>query len=71
MQGVNTLIAGTIIVNNNLITQNSRISLTPQNSAGTPGFLSISLIPSVGFIINSTSDTDDRDIFWQIWEPAV
>jgi len=71
MQGVNTLIAGTIIVNNNLITQNSRISLTPQNSAGTPGFLSISLIPSVGFIINSTSDTDVRDIFWQIWEPAV
>jgi hypothetical protein len=69
--GAATLVAGTVTVNNTLITGNTRIFLTGQNSSGTHGELTISA-RSVGtsFTITSSSATDTRSVAWLLIEPA-
>lgn len=69
--GTATLVAGTVTVNNTLITATSRIFLTPQNSSGTAGSVYISArVASTSFTITSTSATDTRDVAWLLVEPA-
>ena len=68
-QGVSTLVAGTVTVSNTSVTANSRIFVTPQNNSGTPGAVYVSAkTASTSFVITSTSNTDTRDVAWQITE---
>lgn len=71
MQGVATLAAGTVTVNNANITANSRIFLTSQADGGTPGFLRVTA-RSVGatFTITSSSATDTSTVAYEIFEPG-
>lgn len=64
--------AGTVTVNNTLVTANSRIFLTPQGTGGTGGSVSVSARSNgTSFTILSTSNTDTRTVAWLILEPAV
>lgn len=67
--GVATLVAGTILVNNNLVTANTRIFLTVQTPGGTQGFLSVSRSAGTSFTINSTSLTETSTVAWLLIEP--
>lgn len=70
--GIATLVGGTVTVSNTLVTANSRIMLTGQNSSGAHGELTISArTPGTDFTITSTSATDTRDVAWIIFEPGV
>jgi len=63
--GVATLVAGTVTVNNTGVTANSRIFLTHQNNAGTPGFVSITAkVVGTSFTITSSNAADTSDIAW-------
>jgi hypothetical protein len=69
--GTATLVAGTVTVNNTLVTANSRIFLTAQNTGGTPGALRISArVAATSFTITSSSATDTSLAAWLIIEPA-
>lgn len=69
--GAATLVAGTVTVNNTLVTANSRIFLTGQNSSGTHGELTISARSAgTSFTITSSLATDTRSVAWLIVEPA-
>lgn len=67
--GVATLVAGTVTVANTSVTANSRIFVTAQTNAGTPGFLGITT-KTVGtsFVIKSSSVTDTSTVAWMIVE---
>lgn len=70
MSGVATLVGGTVTVNTTAVTANSRIQLTHQNNAGTPGFVSITArVPGTSFTITSASGSDVSDIGWLIINP--
>lgn len=70
--GVATLVAGTVTVNTNQISANSRVFLTAQNTGGTPGALRISArVAGTSFTITSTSGTDTSQVAWMIVEPAA
>lgn len=68
-QGVATLVAGTVTVNNTSITANSRIMLTSNVDGGTPGWLRVSA-KTVGtsFVITSSSGSDTSVVAWVIFE---
>lgn len=69
--GIKVLVGGTAKVDTDRVTAASMIQLTAQDLSGTPGDLYISsLTPGVSFNITSSSGSDTRTIFWQIWEPA-
>lgn len=69
--GVATLVAGTVVVNTTVVTANSRIFLTGQNSSGTHGELTISArTAATSFTITSSNAADTRDIAWLIVEPG-
>lgn len=69
--GVATLVAGTVTVNNTLVTANSMILPFGQNSSGTHGELTISArVAGTSFTITSSSATDTRSVAWLIIEPA-
>lgn len=71
-QGVATLVAGTATVSNNTITANSRIFLTTQISAGTPGFLRISArVNGTSFTILSSNAADTSTVAYEIFEPLI
>lgn len=69
--GAATLVAGSATVSTTAVTANSRIFLTPQNTSGTAGHVSVSA-RSAGsnFTITSSSGTDTRSVAWMIVEPA-
>jgi hypothetical protein len=66
--GVATLVAGTAVVANTVVTAATLVRLTPQSAAGTPGHLSITLNPGTGFTITSTSGADTRQVFYELVE---
>ena len=67
--GTSALTAGTVTVANTAVTANSRIFLTAQNNAGTPGFLSITTITAgTSFVVKSSSNTDTSTVAWFIVE---
>ena len=77
MQGLATTAPGgppSVLVLNNLITANTRVSLTWQADGGnvplgTP--MIVLRTPGVSFTISSTNPADNGcDVFWQLWEPA-
>lgn len=66
------MVAGTITVNNSLVTANSRIFLTPQGTGGTAGSVSVSARSAgTSFTILSTSNADTRTVAYLILEPAA
>ena len=69
--GKSTLVGGTVTVSNATITNNTRIFLTNQNGAGTPGFLYVSARSAgTSFTITSSSGTDTSDVAWLLVEPS-
>jgi hypothetical protein len=69
--GATALSAGTATVPTNKVTANSRIFLTAQRPAGTPGALYVSArSPGNAFTITSTSRSDASTVAWLIVEPA-
>lgn len=69
--GLATLVAGTVTVNTNKVTANSRIFLTPNVPGGTPGWVRVSArVAGTSFTILSSSGTDTSGIAWEIKEPA-
>lgn len=70
--GVATLVAGTVTVANTSVGANDRIFLTPQNASGTHGHVGISArTAGTSFTITSSSNTDTRQIAWEIKAPAA
>jgi hypothetical protein len=70
IQGVATLVAGTVTVNTTRVTANSRIFLTGQNASGTHGELGVSArVAGTSFTITSSNGADTRDVAWYILEP--
>lgn len=70
--GVATLVAGTVTVNTNKVTANSRIFLTAQTAGGTPGAVGVSArVAATSFTITSTSNTDTSQVAWLIVNPAT
>jgi hypothetical protein len=68
--GVSTLVGGTVTVNNNTITANTRIFLTVQTAGGTQGFLRIAArTAGTSFTITSTSATETSTVAWLLVEP--
>jgi len=69
VQGIATLVAGTVTVNTTAVTANSRIFLTPQNASGTAGAVSVSArVNGTSFTILSTQGADTRAVAWMIQE---
>ncbi|WP_435215933.1 glycosyl hydrolase family 28-related protein [Streptomyces sp. bgisy034] len=68
--GVSTLVGGTVTVANTSITANTRVVPVRQATGGTPGHLSITKDPGVGFTINSSNAADTSDVLWLLLEPA-
>ncbi len=71
--GVATLSGGTVTVSTTQVTATSRIYLTPQNSGGSGSVGAVSVrtrTAGTSFDIQSSDDTDDRDIAWMIVNPA-
>jgi hypothetical protein len=62
---------GTILVNNTLVTANSRIFLTTQVPGGVVGGVYISArVAATSFTIQSTNVADTSTVAWEIKEPA-
>jgi hypothetical protein len=69
--GTVTLTAGAATVTTSLVTANSQIFLTAQNTGGTPGTLRVSArTAGTSFTITSSSGTDTSLVAWMIVEPA-
>jgi hypothetical protein len=69
--GATALVAGTITVATTAVTANSRIFLTHQNNAGTPGFVTVSArVAATSFTILSSNGADTSTIAWILFEPA-
>lgn len=69
--GTSSLVAGSVVVNTTAVTASSRIFLTPQNTSGTAGAVSVSArTAGTSFTMTSTSSSDTRSIAWLIIEPA-
>lgn len=69
-QGVATLVAGTVTVNNTSVTANSRILLSAQDNS-TTGALRISArSPGTSFTITSSNAGDTGVIAYEIFEPS-
>lgn len=70
--GVATLVAGTVTVANTSVAANDRIFLTGQNSSGVHGELTVSAkTAGTSFVITSSSNTDTREVAWEIKMPAA
>lgn len=70
-QGIGTLVAGTLVVNNTSITAVSRIFLTSQIDGGTPGFLRVaSRVVGTSFTVKSSNVLDTSTFAYVIFEPA-
>jgi len=66
--GTATLVAGTVTINNNTITANTRIFLTVSTAGGTQGFLSTTRVNGTSFTINSTNAADTSIVQWLLVE---
>jgi hypothetical protein len=69
--GVAVLVGGTVDIATTKVTANSRIFLTAQTNAGTPGFLGVTArVASTSFTITSSSGSDTSSVAWLIVEPS-
>ncbi|MFD5294792.1 glycosyl hydrolase family 28-related protein [Streptomyces mutabilis] len=68
--GVSTLAAGTVTVANTSVTATTRVAPFRQAAGGTPGHLSATVDPGVGFTITSSSAADTSVVAWVLFEPA-
>ena len=67
VQGVATLVGGSVVVNTTAITNSSRVFLTVQSVGGTQGFLSVgSIVANTSFTISSSSGTETSTVAWLI-----
>ncbi|MFH9816132.1 glycosyl hydrolase family 28-related protein [Streptomyces sp. NPDC017230] len=68
--GVATLVGGTVTVANTSVTAGTRVAAFRQAVGGTPGHLSATVDPGVGFTLTSSSATDTSVVAWVLFEPA-
>lgn len=69
--GISTMVGGTVVVSTTAVTASSRIMLTPQNTSGGAGSVSVSArTAGTSFTISSTNVLDTRDVAWVIFEPS-
>lgn len=67
-----TLVAGTVTVNNALVTANTNILLTRQIPGGTVGDLSCAVrVAGTSFTILSSSALDTSTVAYMLWEPTA
>lgn len=64
--GTTNLTAGTVTINNSLILSTAKIQSTHAIIAGTPGFLSSSIIPGTSFTITSSDSGDTSTIHYTV-----
>lgn len=67
--GTATLVAGVVIVNTTAVTAASKIFVSRNGPAGTPGYLraaSVDIIAGTSFVIYSSSNTDTSTVNWFI-----
>lgn len=70
-QGTATLVAGTVTINNNSTTANTRIYLGSVTPSGTPGALFVNAhTVGTSFVVKSTSSTDTSVIAYHLVEAA-
>lgn len=70
-QGVGTLVAGSLVVANNIVTATSRIFLTSNADGGTPGFLRVSArTAGTSFTVTSSSGADTSTFAYEIFDPG-
>lgn len=68
--GTAVLVAGTVTVNHNLVTANSRIIIWRQVAGGTLGNLSVgAIVAGTSFVINSDNATDTSTVGYLMYEP--
>lgn len=75
-QGQSTLVAGTIVVSAEVLTNEMNIILSPITSSGNAGFLSYTLSVNLDpilstFTITSSNGSDDRTIYFELREPTT
>ncbi len=70
-QGVATLVAGTVTVNNTQAITGRRITHSHATAGGVQGILSHTINTGVSFTINSTSAADTSTVNWEIKRPAA
>jgi hypothetical protein len=69
--GISTMVGGAVVVGTTAVTASSRIMLTPQNTSGGAGSVSVSVrTAGTSFTISSTNALDTRDVAWIIFEPS-
>lgn len=69
--GLATLVNGTVTINTNKVTANSRIFLTRQTAAGTPGDPAVTnRTPGTSFVITTVAG-DTSTVAWLIINPAA
>jgi hypothetical protein len=67
--GTTILTAGSAVVTNTSVTENTRIFLTSQSDGGTPGWLRVSTRSlSASFTVRSSSDTDTSTVAYMLVE---
>lgn len=69
--GVVTLIAGTLLVNNNTVTATTRIFHSREAPGGVLGELSTSRVNGTSFTINSSNVADTSVVNWVLFEPSI
>lgn len=68
--GVAALVAGTVTINTDKVTADSRIFLTAQEGGTLAGALRVSArVVGVSFTVLSTDLADTADVAWMIFEP--
>jgi hypothetical protein len=73
VSGVATLVAGVVVVSSTVVTATTKILLTYNTLAGTPGIIytkTSDIINGVSFSINSSSLTDTSTVNWWIIDPV-
>lgn len=69
--GIGTLVAGSLLVANTVVDNNSRIFLTCQVPGGTPGALRVdSRVSNVSFTVKSSSGTDTSTFAYLVIQPS-
>lgn len=70
--GVATLVAGTVEVATTAIKAGDKVRLTRQVTGGTEGHLTVGTVTAgTKFVIDSSSNSDTSQIFWEIVRPVA
>lgn len=69
--GTAVLVAGTVVVPTTAVGANTRVFVSAQTAAGTPGIVAASArTPGVSFTLTSSNAADTSTVAWLLIEPA-